>query len=227
MSDDLQVKLATCCRMMEWLGLINYSGHVSARLPDTDYIYINSYGKSRYSLSPEDIIKVDLQGRVVDKDARIPSETPLHTTIYQKRPDVQAIAHIHSPMVITLSIANKKIIPIVGSASGFPLSGVPVYDDSRLINTTERGEAVAKVLGQERAVILRAHGAAVVGESVEAVFFISYCLENNAQKLFAVYKIGQPQLLRSEEIEEGKKIYIPRIYNKAWSYYRDRAGISF
>jgi len=228
MVDDLQVKVATCCRMMEWLGLMDFNGHVSARLPDTDYIYINSYGKSRCTLTPEDIIRVDLQGRVVSEGTRAPSEIPLHTSIYRMRPDVQAVAHIHSPMVIILSIANKKIIPVVGQGSIFPVSGVPVYDDSRLINSTERGEAMARTLGRERAVVLRAHGATVVGESVEAVFFASFCLEDNAGKLFAAYQIGQPKALPSDEIEEGKSVfYTERVYNKAWSYYHDKTGINF
>ena len=226
MSNDLQVKIATCCRMMEWMGFMDLHGHVSARLPDTDYVYINSWGKSRCSLTPEDVIKVNLEGKVFNKGDRAPSETHLHTAIYRMRPDVKAVAHFHSPMAVILSIAGKKIIPVLGYGAIFPLSGVPVYDDSRLADTMERAEAVAKVLGQERAVVLNAHGVVVAEQSVEGVFFASLCLEDNAKKLFSVYQIGQPQVLPSEELEDYLGRYTERVFSKAWSYYRDKAGVS-
>ena len=130
-------------------------------------------------------------------------------------------------MVIILSVADKKIVPVISRGSIFPPSGVPVYHDSRLINTPERAEEVARIMGQGRAVILRAHGAVVSEGSIEGVFFASLCLEDNAKKLYASLQIGQPGVLRSEEIEEYQSDYAKRPFSKAWSYYCNKAGINF
>lgn len=84
------------------------------------------------------------------------------------------------------------------------------------------------MLGQGRAVILRSHGALVAEKSVEGLFLASYCLEDNAKKLFDVYQLGQPQVQSSEEIEEYQNdVYTDRLFSKAWSYYRSKANISF
>ena len=58
--DKLRTEVAMCVRMLEHLGLIDYSGHVSCRIPDTDTIFINSWGASRHGLGPQDIVKSDL-----------------------------------------------------------------------------------------------------------------------------------------------------------------------
>lgn len=226
MADDLRVKLATCCRMMECFGLFDFNGHVSARLTGTDHILINSWGKSRASLTPEDIIKVDMEGRVVERGTRAPSETPLHLAIYRMRPDVQSVAHTHSPMVIALSIAQMKIVPVVSHGRRFPLTGVPVYDDCRNIDTPERALEVGRLLGPGRAVIFRGHGAVLAEPSVEGVLYTSFCLEDNAKMLFAASQMGRPQILRSEEMEEGQTGE-KGLFGKAWSYFRDKANIGF
>lgn len=235
MSENLRMKIATCNRMMEWLGLMDFNGHVSARVPDTNTILINSWGKSRSSITPKDIIRVDMQGKAMDKNVHAPKETPLHVAIYRERPDVRAVSHIHSPMVIILSIINQKIIPVTPHGTIFPLSGVPVYNDSRLIDSLERGTKVARKLGEGRAVILRAHGAAVAEKSIEGLFYVSFCLEDNAQKLYWALKVGRPRVLRGEEIDEYKNAYSKRLnsehpereFTKAWSYYRDKANVDF
>jgi ribulose-5-phosphate 4-epimerase/fuculose-1-phosphate aldolase len=235
MIDELKVKIATCNRMMEWLGLMDFNGHVSARVPNTDTILINSWGKSRSSITPKDIIRVDLQGKVMDRNAQAPKETPLHVAVYRERPDVRAVSHMHSPMVIILSVIHQKIIPVTPHGTMFPQSGVPVYNDSRLIDTMERGTKVARKLGKGRAVILRAHGAVVAERSIEGVFYVSFCLEDNAQKLYWALNVGRPRVLRGEELDEYKKAYNRRLnsehpereFTKAWSYYRDKAKITF
>lgn len=62
---------------------------------------------------------------------------------------------------------------------------------------------------------------------VEAVFFTSYCQENNAKKLYVTNEIGQPQMLRSDEIEEGRERFNERRFNMLRSYYYDKTGIDF
>lgn len=224
---QLRVKVAQCCRMLEYAGLIDFSGHVSARVPGTDQIFINSWGAPRCSVTPDTIIKLDLHGNVLGGRGPAPSETPIHTAIYHKRPDVLSVAHLHPPATTALFIAQKEFIPVIYHGSIFS-RGVPVYDDSRHINTGEQAARLAEILGDARVVIMRGHGCAVAAESIEGCFFASIYLEDNADKLARAYQMGVPKGLTDEELEAGSSgIWKERQFKKVWNYFLLKAGIDF
>jgi len=224
---QLRFKVAQCCRMLEYVGLIDFSGHVSARIPGTDQLFINSWGASRCTITPDDIVRVDLDGNVLEGRGAVPSETPIHLSIYRKRPDVFSVAHLHPPVTTALFIARKEFIPVIYHGSIFA-RGVPVYDDSRHVNSNERAERLAELLGDARVVIIRGHGCAIATESVESCFFASIYLEDNAEKLSLAYQLGTPKGLTAEEIEAGYSgIWKDRQFQKVWDYFQIKAGVNF
>lgn len=221
----LQQEVATCCRLSEYLGLFDFSGHVSARVQGADAVLINSRDSVRSNIVPKDIIKVNLKDEVLEEGTMAPQEVYIHTVIYRRRPDVNAVAHLHSPAVIALSVAGKEFIPVIHRGCHFA-EGVPLYDDTRTVNSLDRGRALADTLGQRRAVTMRGHGSVVVAESVKALFFYSLFLELNARNQLAAYQIGeQPRALRKEEIEEGNRSHGQRFFEKVWDYYVDKAAL--
>lgn len=224
--NTLRLEVAICCRLAEYLGLFDFSGHISARIPNTDRILINSRDKTRSSLGPQDIIKTNLEGEALEKGAKPPSEVYIHTAVYQRRTDVNAVAHLHSPAIIALSAGGKAFLPVIYRASIFA-DGVPLYDDCRAITSADRGNALAETLGQKRAAIIRGHGSVVVAESIKALFLTSLYLEDNAKNLIAAYQMGRPCVLREEELAEGNSLWFwnPRLFEKMWTYYLDKAGI--
>lgn len=223
----LRLEVAACCRLAEYLGLFDFSGHASARIQGKDTIFINSRDSVRSNIKPQDIIRVNWKDGTSDEEGTAPSEVYIHTAIYQSRPDVNAVAHLHSPAVIALSVAKKKFITVIPRGSVFA-AGVPIYDDSRTINSLDSGKALAEMLGKRRAVILRAHGAVVVAESVKALLFYALSLELNAREQLAAYQAGeQPCALREEEIRESNRLYGQRLFEKAWDYYVDKAALNF
>ena len=223
---ELRTELAVCCRFLEHLGLIDQDGHVSARIPGTDQLLINSNSKSRARVTPGDIIKVGLEKRSAQEKSQAPTELPIHTEIYLRRSDVLAVAHLHPPVTTALSAAGKPYIPVIFHGAIFDVE-IPLYDDCRLVNTLDRGIALAETLGQARAAIMRGHGAVVVAESVRAVFFASVYLEDNAKKLYDAYAIGEPRALSAAELAEGPTMMITRVFNKLWNYYEGKVGLDF
>jgi len=222
--DLLRIEVATCVRMLEYLGLIDFSGHVSCRIPGTDIVLINSWGASRCGLGPQDIAKASLKGNSLEEGIELPSEIHIHTSIYRKRADVKAIAHLHPPVTTALSAAGKVYVPVIHHGAIFA-SGVPVYDDCSHVNTVEKGDALAALLGSCRAAIMRGHGAVVVAESVMGVFFGSVYLEDNARKLMDAYKMGEPIALRQDELAVGDRIWQQPQFEKIWTYYQEKSGI--
>ena len=224
--NQLRAEVATCVRMLEVLGLIDFSGHVSARIPGTETIFINSWGASRCRLGPQDILRADLEGEPLDKGAKCPSEIHIHTAVYRHRPDIQAVAHLHPPSTTALSAAGKALVPVTHHGAIFA-DGVPIFDDCRHVNTKEKGDALAAVLGSRRAVIMRGHGAVVVAEGVKGAFFGSVYLEDNAETLLESYKIGEPTALREEELKIGDHMWRQSQFEKVWNYYQEKSGIRF
>lgn len=225
--NTLRLEVAACCRLSEYLDLFDFSGHVSARIPGTDFILINSRKSVRSNIGPQDIIKVNLKDDVFGEGSMAPSEVHIHTVIYQHRPDINAVAHLHSPAVIALSVTGKKFIPVIYRGYMFA-EGVPLYDDSRTVSSLKDGKALADTLGQRRAVIMRGHGSVVVADTVKALLYYSLSLELNARNQLAAYQAGvTPLPLRQEEIEEGNRHFGQKSFEKAWQYYVNKAALKF
>jgi len=225
--DTLQRELAICCRISEYLGLFDFSGHASARIEGTDTFLINSRDSVRSCIELKDIIKVNLDGSPVDANNKPPSEVYIHSTIYRERPDVFSVAHLHSPAIIELSVAGKTFTPVINRGSYFA-DGVPVYDDCQNIGSDERGLALAQRLGDKKAVIIRGHGSVVVGENIKAVLFGSHFAELNAKYQISAYHMGEePRALKDNEKSEYSAFWSNRIYEKVWNYYLDKANINF
>src|SRR5436853_6134726 len=99
---ELRRVLAQSCSILYRMGLTDYMGHPSARIPGTDKVLI----KPRHSLklramdrvAPEDMMVIDLDGNVVEGSAGPPAERFIHTCIYRARPEVQSVIHTHQPM---------------------------------------------------------------------------------------------------------------------------------
>jgi ribulose-5-phosphate 4-epimerase/fuculose-1-phosphate aldolase len=224
---ELRTEVAMCVRMLEHLGLIDFSGHVSCRIPGTDAIYINSWGASRHGLGPSDIVKSDLDGNPLEAGVILPSEKFIHTSVYKFRPDINAVAHLHPPVTTALSAAGKEYVPVMHHGAIFH-AGVSVYDNCGHANTAEKSDKIAAALGPRRATIMRGHGAVVVAESVKGVFFGSVYLEDNAKKLADVYKMGaKPVVLREDELQASKNIWRQDQFDKVWDYYVETSGVKF
>jgi len=226
--DDLKDKLARACRLLEMLGLIDFSGHISGRIPGSQTFFIHPMELSRAEVTPDDMIEVTLAGQKVGSKLRIPDETPIHAAVYQARADVNSVIHTHSQYSILPSIAGKDLFPVCHHAIIFG-SVIPVYPDSEKITTFEQARRMVQALGGARAVIMKGHGAVVAESSVEAAFGASERLEQNARLFVDASILGKPIPLPEEKIKRGaSKTFSPSAIQKTWSYYMEKgqkAGI--
>ncbi|RME43457.1 MAG: class II aldolase/adducin family protein [Chloroflexi bacterium] len=219
----LKEKLVTCIRLMAMEGLLDFNGHVSLRLPD-DRLLINSRYSTRAGITPEQIVIADMDGNLLEGDDEPPSETVIHTEIYQARPDVGAVAHLHPQYATLFTIAGIPLVPVYIVASLFGKEGVPVFDDSSLIRSKEQGRAVAKALGNRPALLLRAHGAVAVAPDIEGVFAVAFALEDNARKaLWAAMLGGANSLSEAEMGQYGAPVSHRGTRHKIWNFHVEKA----
>jgi L-ribulose-5-phosphate 4-epimerase len=204
----LREKIALGSRVLAKLELVDYLGHVSARVPGTGFVLIRARGAeqgSQLHMTPEHVTMVDLEGLMVEGAYRQPDETKLHTEIYKVRPDVMAIVHTHQPLATIFGDLEKPILPMQGVMASVVLDEIPIYRSARKVTTTEQGAAVAQVLGPHRIVHLQNHGVTIVGTSVEQVVIDAIWLEHQAKLTMWASMIGTPRGMRRDELEMQAK----------------------
>jgi L-ribulose-5-phosphate 4-epimerase len=223
--EALRTQIAICTRIMNMEGLIDYSGHVSARLPDDRGIVIQSFDDSRAALTPGDLLICDFDGNVIEgpKDKAPPREVYIHTEIMKARPDVNAVGHFHPETATMFTLVeDRPLVPVKNHAARW-MDGIPVHPDPGHINSVETGQALAATLGTCHAALIRAHGVAVTAESVEALLIDSVHFEENAKTLFHAAALGQVTGLSQDEMVD----FLSRFNRdahiaKLWKYYVGR-----
>lgn len=212
--------LVDAIRMLERAGIIDHSGHCSARR-DARSFYINSGASVRSSLTVADIVTVDLDGQLLEGTARPPLEFHIHSEIYRTRPDVDVVMHTHPRWSTLLTLVGALYKPVY--AQGVLLGEIPVMDSPLSVNTRQMGERLAATLGTARAALLKAHGAVVVGADLVECFALAVYLEENAQRQYMAMRIGEPYVFSDAEREACRKnLWSANLFRKTWDYYQSK-----
>jgi ribulose-5-phosphate 4-epimerase/fuculose-1-phosphate aldolase len=220
-NDTRALEAAAATRMLVAERILDYSGHVSIRIPGQDAFVIQIGSHSRAEVEPDSMLVVDYEGRVLEGRGQPPSEIPIHIEILKARPDVQAVLHCHMELAIAFTMMEGiKLVPMRARASRWK-SGIPIDPDPSHIKTPEQGEALAKSLGPHHAVLMRAHGLTLVAESAQALFVDAvHFKENAAAQMQALQAGAKPLPLTDAEIEQIEKMEMRDWHiKKLWNYY--------
>lgn len=206
-------------------GILGYSGHVSARLPGGDTFLIQPVDQSRAELKPEHLLVCGMDGkkRAGPDGVKPPSEVFLHSELYKARPDVNAIAHFHHDLTTTFSLVEgAQLVPIKNHAVRWE-SGIPTHGDPSHVSSPELGRAAAQSLGPHQAMLIRAHGQAVVAESVPALLVDCVHFVENAQALYHASLLGKVKPLTAAEMTAFRHDFKRDPHTKKlWRYYIGR-----
>ncbi|MCL5960027.1 MAG: class II aldolase/adducin family protein [Chloroflexi bacterium] len=219
--DQLKESLAMASRILANEGLSSGFGHISVRIPGTDRFLIPR-SMSPALVQPEDILMFDLSGKKLEGEQQANSETWIHTCVYRVRSDVGCVSHVHPPMTTSIASAGKEIRPLHNFGSLFP-DGVRLFWKPGLINTEALGIEMAEALGQDNAILLRGHGATVVGPRIKDAVLWSIYLEEAAQIQFNAMLLGStPFYTREEALMIKEQVYSGRSVEKGWEYYVEK-----
>jgi L-fuculose-phosphate aldolase len=214
---DLKQQLADAIRMLARAEIVDHSGHGSARR-DSASFYINSAASARGTLTADDIVAVDLDGNLIEGSSRPPLEFHIHSEIYRVRADVQAVMHTHPRWSTFLTMVGARYRAVY--AQGSLLGEIPLFDSPLSVNTRTMGEKVAATLGESHAVLLKSHGAIVVGTNIVECFALAAYLEENAQRQYMAMQIGTPYVLSDAEQQNFReRLSTPALFRKTWDHY--------
>ena len=187
---EAREKLAQCGRALYRLGLYNLGGHITLRIPDSELLLITPGGgldKSR--LLPEDLVTIDAEGHRVAGAYPPPLETPIHTVMHAARPELESVAHLHPHWATIFSVSSTPmdIVLIPARCLGGPL---PTFDEPRLVTSPELAHQLNDAMGQAAGILMRWHGATVVGLTLEEMFTRAVMMDENARLLWEARALG-------------------------------------
>jgi ribulose-5-phosphate 4-epimerase/fuculose-1-phosphate aldolase len=229
--DQAKRQVAIANRILSYVGLASgvraSLGHVSMRLPnDPTKFLVKGRGYRMDIISrmrPEDMVTCDLEGRWVDgPEGSMPcNEVKMHSCIYQARPDVLSVVHVHPTFSVVLSTIGQPIRPIAQEGIQLVRQPLPVYPHTKTVVTDEEGKEVAKLLGDGNAVLLMGHGSATVGRTPEESVMRMIHLEHQAQMTYYALSAMGPnfQYIPDNLIEE----LIIGQNNAALPHFKERA----
>jgi ribulose-5-phosphate 4-epimerase/fuculose-1-phosphate aldolase len=223
--------LVAAYRILAEHGVIDGYGHVSVR----DERDPNRYVMAR-SLAPElvtdaDMIAYDLDSNPLDANGRDSvRERFIHGEVYKVRPEVMAVVHNHSHAVIPFSVTRTPMRPIFHMAA-FVGMGVPVFEirdvekgTNLLVLNNKLGAALAGVLGNHPAALMRGHGAVVTGENLPRAVGRSIYLDISAQMQMQAMTLagagGEITYIDDAEVAASAP---PQDYVRAWPMWRAKA----
>lgn len=232
--DDHQIRdmLARGMRILANEVAPDNRGHVSYRPPGEDRVYIvgrlHVLGRSMASTTYDDIVVIDLDARHLEGRFPAPDESVIHTGVYRARDDVRAVVHVHAPQCISFSIVGQPLVPLSLMPTVVKLfmdGPIPLSDDARLINTPEQGDEIARLLGPSKAILLRGHGVAVVGESIEDAVVSTIELEAAARTQYQASSLGPLRPFDLEAVRQSpssKGMKGAGASWEVWAYYEEQ-----
>jgi len=208
---DLKKDFVTALRIIHHEGLSDGFAHLSARIDG---------GKKMLFMPRKSPVLVQASELfVVDFEKIVPQST-VHQAIYKARDDVRSVIHFHSPAVILLSVVGQTVQPMHNYSAIF-YEGVPVFEGTGQVESPERAGEIAQILGPAKAVILRGHGAVVVGQSVREVCILALYLEESARLHVEAMKLGTPRYVTQQEAERiAKRTFKPASTERAWEHFK-------
>lgn len=200
--DDQEKRAAivAAAREMDRLGLNHGSaGNLSMR--DGDHALVTPSGVGAGELRPELVARMKLSSNDGAYDGPLPptSEWRFHLDVYRARPEVNAIAHMHSPYATTLSTMRRAIPAVHYMIAAFGGPSVPCVGYASF-GTAELSRLVVAGLKDRDGVLLANHGAIVAGETMRKALWRAIELEALARVYYLSSLAGEPVVLPDDEI---------------------------
>src|ERR1043166_9427270 len=208
--DTTRDDFVTALRIIHHEGLSDAFAHLSARSSSGSEMMFMPR-KSPALVQSKELFFVDFEKAV--------PQSSLHQAIYKTRRDVKAVFHFHSPAVILLSVIGQSVRPMHNYSAIF-YEGVPLYTGTGQVESPARAGEMAQLLGDAKALMLRGHGAVVVGQSIRDVCMLALFLEESARLQTEAMKLGSPMFMEREEAERiAKRTFKPTSIERAWEHF--------
>jgi HCOMODA/2-hydroxy-3-carboxy-muconic semialdehyde decarboxylase len=213
-------------RILYKYGIVDAFGHISVRHDADPERYVMARHLAPGLVTADDLLTYDLNSDPVTPTThRLYSERYIHGEIYKQRPDVISVIHCHAPALIPFGITKAQLQPVY-HMSAFLGEGVPTFEiretagmTDMLIRTAPIGKALATNLGAKPMILMRGHGATMVGKSIRHAVYRAMYAAQNAQIQLEAMRLGEVTYLAPEESERYER-YIDEVIHRPWNMWK-------
>lgn len=177
------------------------SGNLSLYDRETEKIYITASGIPYETMTEDDVVVINIEGKIIEGKHKPSSEWQMHTEIYKNLSNVNAIVHTHSPYATSFAV-NHKDIPVVLIEMVPFIGGDIKVSRFELPGTEELGKSVIEKLKDRNACLMANHGVVAIGKNLEEAHIRAVYVEDVAK----IYSIA---------LNNGEAYRLPEKYIKA------------
>ena len=221
-------ELAYACRILAANGQNDtVYGHVSYREVGAKTFWMKPSAIGMDEITPETLIRLDLDGNVVEGNLPRHLEFPIHAEIFRARPDITCVVHTHPVYSIAFAATGQPLRAISHEGAAFTPPDVPRFTrTSDLITTRELGAEVASTLDEHIACYLINHGIVVAGNTIYKAVVSAINLERASQVQLLTSASSQSfHWTDDKEIAaKREKIFAESALKAVWNYYCRRIG---
>ena len=194
-----RVQLAACYRVFAHLGWTEMIyNHITVRLPDSvtggeKHFLINPFGLHYSEVTASNLVKIDLQGRVLDGSAYPvnPAGFVVHSTLHDGIEGAHCVMHTHTTAGVAVACLQGGLQQT--NFYSAQLHDMVAYHDFEGITIhLEEGPRVLQSIGRKQAVILRNHGLLSWGQTLPQTFAILWTLQRACEIQMATLSMGAP-----------------------------------
>jgi L-fuculose-phosphate aldolase len=175
-------------------------GNITIRLNDKEILCTPTM-VSKGFMKPEDICKVDYNGKQLAGTRKRTSEVLLHLSVYKERPDVQACVHCHPPYATAFAVAREPIPKCVLPEVEVFLGEVPMADYATP-GTQQFADTILPFLKDCNTIILANHGTVTFGPDLEKAYFNSEIIDAYCKILLLARQLGPIHYFNEQETGE-------------------------
>lgn len=171
------------------------SGNMSVYLPSEDRMVITPSGYDYSIMKAEDMVVMDLDGKLLEGKLKPSSEWRMHAQIYKQIPRVRSIVHTHSPYATSFAVLNKEIPQVLIEMELFLKGSIEVSPYARQ-GSDQVGINAVPCLIEKNACLLANHGVVAVGETIGQAYINSVYAEDAAKIYHMALSVGTPVIIK-------------------------------
>ena len=185
-------------RMFQRQYVAANDGNISCRVGE-DSVWITPSGVSKGFMTEDMLLRVDLEGHVLEGSGKPSSEMKMHLRVYRENPAVRAVVHAHPLAATSFAIARIPLDVAVLTEAVMSLGVVPVAEYATP-GTQEVPDSIAPFCRDYNAVLLANHGALTWGGELWEAFYRMEVVEHTAKIFLNLRLLGGGVPLTAEEV---------------------------
>jgi L-fuculose-phosphate aldolase len=175
-------------------------GNISIKISPNEVICTPT-GMSKGYLTPDQLVKVDMEGNKLEGELEASSEVKIHLDVYRNKKGINSAVHAHPPYSTAYAVAgmplDQCVIPeIIVSLGSIPLTeyGTP--------STHEIPDNIRKYLQDHNAFLLENHGAFAIGADVYQAYYRMESMELFAKISLLAKMLGNVKNISEENVRK-------------------------